>query len=549
MVAGVSTIHIALLVIAADDGIMPQTKEHLHILKLLGVNNGIIALTKTDLIDDDDWIDLVELEIRDLVTDTFLMDAPIIRTSTESGEGIDTLKNTIIDQSKLTGTGLDRGFFHLPVDRVFSKTGFGSVVTGTVLSGKVKTASDLDIIPGNQKAKIRGMQTHGAETVSVKMGDRAAINLAGTELDDLFRGAVIAEPNWVKSTEKLVAHVTMIPDIKWKLKNRQRVHLHIGTTEVIAKAVLPRPLEGGQSGNVMFLLEKPVAALMDERFIIRSYSPMETIGGCVVLDPNPQTTRKGLRKWTSILDLNPSERFNQFVSESWKSPKSLGNWSRHFHTNETQVKAWYNETGIRNEKGLLFTIESLEKSVELIKKILIQFHEKNPYKKSLSKDRLKEETKFSGNWLSFLLASMETELIYAEGGYALKSHSVVLSDEDESLAKELELSVKSSLYQLPKADDLLSESPKKALEILHILKDNEKVVEVARGMWIHVDVLNKLKDELHAYFSSKPEMKVADFKTMTNTSRKTAIPLLEYCDKYGFTERNGDIRQKGENCG
>ena len=154
MVAGVSTIHMALLVIAADDGIMPQTKEHLQIIKLLGVQNGIIALTKTDIPDDPDWIDLVELEIQDLVADTFLKNAHIIRTSTETGVGIDTLKSAILDQSKVIEAGLERGFFHLPVDRVFSKTGFGSVVTGTVLSGRAKTGSELEIIPGNHKAKV-----------------------------------------------------------------------------------------------------------------------------------------------------------------------------------------------------------------------------------------------------------------------------------------------------------------------------------------------------------------------------------------------------------
>jgi len=243
MVAGVSTIHIALLVIAADDGIMPQTKEHLHILQLLGVKQGIIALTKTDLADDNDWNDLVELEIQDLIVDTFLKDAPIIRTSVETGEGIDTLKQAILSQSKNIETELDRGFFHLPVDRVFSKTGFGSVVTGTVLSGKAKDGQELEIIPGNQKAKVRGLQTHGTETLSVKMGDRAAINLAGTNLDDLYRGAVIADPRWMKSTEKLIARVTLIEDTRWKLKNRQRVHLHIGTTEVVARAVMQKSLE------------------------------------------------------------------------------------------------------------------------------------------------------------------------------------------------------------------------------------------------------------------------------------------------------------------
>lgn len=549
MVAGVSTVHIALLVIAADDGIMPQTKEHLHILKLLGVEHGIIALTKTDIPGDKDWIDLVELEIQELVAHTFLKDAPIIRTSTETGEGVGELKSVIVELSKSIEAGLDRGFFHLPVDRVFSKTGFGSVVTGTVLSGKTKTGTELEIIPGNQKAKVRGLQTHGTDTKSVKMGDRAAINLAGTELEDLHRGTIIAEPNRVKATEKLIAHVTMIPDTKWKLKNRQRVHLHMGTAEVMAKAVLPTLLEAGQSGNVLFLLEKPVAALMDERFIIRSFSPMETIGGCVVLDSNPTQFRKALRIWADRLETTPSKRFLQFVSEFWKSPQSLGNWSRQFHTNESQIKDWLKSLNIRNEKGLLFMTDSFEKSSTLIRQILTTFHEENPYKKSLSKDRIQEATGFNGNWLSFMLASLDNELITVEGGYALKSHSVVLSGADVALAKKIEATVKTAQFDLPSAKIIHPENEKKGLEVLHILKDEEKVLDVARGMWIHVEVLNKLKDDLSAYFASNDAMKVADFKSITGTSRKTAIPLLEYCDKNALTERDGDVRRKGEHCG
>ena len=549
MVAGVSTVHIALMVIAVDDGIMPQTKEHLHILKLLGVKHGIIALTKTDIPDDKDWIDLVELEIQDLVADTFLKDAPIIRTSTETGEGIGELKSVIVELSKSIEAGLDRGFFHLPVDRVFSKTGFGSVVTGTVLSGKTKTGTELEIIPGNQKAKVRGLQTHGTDTKSVKMGDRAAINLAGTELEDLHRGTIIAEPNRVKATEKLLAHVTMVPDTKWKLKNRQRVHLHLGTAEVMAKVVLPSPLEANQSGNVLFLLKKPVAALMDERFIIRSFSPMETIGGCVVLDSNPTQFRKALRIWADKLEKTSSKRFLQFVSEFWKSPQSLGNWSRQFHTHESQIKDWVKSLNIRNEKGLLFRADSFEKSSTLIRQILTTFHEENPYKKSLSKDRLQDNTSFSGHWLSFILESMRDELITVEGGYALKSHSVVLSDADAALAKKIEATVKTAQFDLPSAKTIHPENEKKGLEVLHILKDEEKVLDVARGMWIHVEVLNKLKDDLSAYFASNNAMKVADFKSMTSTSRKTAIPLLEYCDEHGLTERDGDLRTKGEHCG
>ncbi len=548
MVAGVSTIHIALLVIAADDGIMPQTREHLHILKLLGVRNGIIALTKTDLADDEDWIDLVELEIRDLIANTFLKDSPIIRTSVETGEGIDDLEKEILNQSKSISAGLDRGFFHLPVDRVFSKTGFGSVVTGTVLSGKTKTGQELEIIPGNQKAKVRGMQTHGTETNSVKMGDRAALNLAGTELSGLYRGTVAVEPNWVRPTEKIIARVTMIPDTRWKLKSRQRVHIHIGTAEVIAKVNISdnKRLEAGQCGNVLFLLEKQVAAIMDERFIIRSFSPMETIGGCIVLDPNPTPVKKALRDWTASICEDQADRLMQFVEYFWKSPKSAGNWSRQFHTSENQIKAWLKEKGILNEKGILFTKKKQKASGEMLQHILTEFHKENPYKKSLSKEMLKDSAGFSTNWLNFILEKMADELIYVEGGYALKSHSVVLSDADESLATQLEKKVRNADFGLPTADLLFPDNAKNALEILHILKDREKVVEVSRGMWIHVEVLDKLKDELSRYFASNPKMKVADFKDLTGTSRKTAIPLLEYCDRQGLTNRIGDVRTKGE---
>jgi len=549
MVAGVSTIHIALLVIAADDGIMPQTKEHLHILKLLGVKQGIIALTKTDLADDHDWIDLVELEIQDLVADTFLKDAPIVRTSIETGEGTETLKQAILTHSKNIETELDRGFFHLPVDRVFSKKGFGSVVTGTVLSGKTKIGSDLEIIPGNQKAKVRGIQTHGTETSSVKMGDRAAINLAGTDLNELYRGTVIVDPYWVNSTKKLIAHVTLIEDTRWKLKNRQRVHLHLGTAEVVARAVMQDPLEAGQSGNALFYLEKPIAALMDERFIIRSLSPMETIGGCVVLDSNPIPIRKELKLWTASLQESPSERIKQFVSQYWKSPKSLGNWARHFQTTESQVKNWIKSEEIKNEKGFLFTSEKRDESMEYIREVLTQFHKENPYKKSLSQDRLKDATHFSTNWLSYILDYMVDELIKLEGGFALKSHSVVLSDSDASLAKILEDSVKQAGYAILNAKELSSENPKITLEILYILKGEGKIIEVGRGLWIHGDVLDKLKDDLCLFFTANPQLNVSDFKTITNTTRKSAIPLLEYSDKHGLTERVGNSRIKGENCG
>ena len=548
MVAGVSTIDIALLVVAADDGIMPQTKEHLHILKLLGLNKGIIAITKTDLIDDLDWIDLIELELRELVSDTFLKDAPIFRTSIEKNEGINDLKNEIINSSKTISTVSNRGFFHMPIDRVFSKVGFGTIVTGTVLSGKINSNIDLEVFPGNKITKVRGLQTHGINTSSVKIGDRAAINLSGKELDQISRGSVITEPGFVKETDKLIAKVSMISDTNWRLKNRQRVHLHIGTAEVMAKVVINKSIQAGEKSNVLFLLEKPLAILMNERFIIRSFSPMETIGGCIVLDPNPIFKKKKLKEWIKDLDSKPLKRFNQFINKFWKTPESIGNWARRFHTTQAEIKDWINESSLLNKKGMVYSSEALEKSIKIVHEVLALFHQKNPYKNSLSKERIQVSSQLSISWLSFILTSLEDEVIYIDGGFALKSHSVQLSVSDDSLVQNIEKLLIEAGYKLSKAIDLEETDERKALELLHLLKNDKKVYEVIQGLWIHSSVMDKLIHKISQYFSTHEKMNISDFKSMTKTSRKNAIPLLEFLDKMKITQREGDIRIKGEAC-
>ena len=548
MVAGVSTIDIALLVVAADDGIMPQTKEHLHILKLLGLKKGIIAITKTDLINDLDWIDLIELELRELVSNTFLKDAPIFRTSVVKNEGIDDLKNEIIISSKTLDTSPNRGFFHMPIDRVFSKVGFGTIVTGTVLSGKIGSSIDLEVFPGNKITKVRGLQTHGNNTSSVKMGDRAAINLSGKELDNISRGSVITEQGFVKETNKLIANVMMISDTKWKLKNRQRIHLHIGTAEVIAKVVINKTIQAGEKSNVVFLLEKPLAILMNERFIIRSFSPMETIGGCIVLDLDPLFKGKRLKEWVNILDSEPSRRFNQFINKFWKTPESIGNWARRYHTTQSEIKDWIINTKLLNKKGMVFSPESLKKSIKIVHEELKSFHQKNPYKNSLPKERIHVNTGLSVSWLAFILISMEDELIYIDGGFALKSHLVQLSKSDDSLVQNIEKLLIQAGFNLTKAIELEQSDQKKSLELLHILKKDKKVYEVIQGMWIHSSVWDKLIHKISQYFLTHKKINISDFKTMTRTSRKNAIPLLEFLDKKKITEREGDMRIKGEAC-
>ena len=293
-------------------------------------------------------------------------------------------------------------------------------------------------------------------------------------------------------------------------------------------------------------MEKEVAAIMDERFIIRSFSPMETIGGCIVLDPNPMSTKKELRKWTNILELNPSKRLKQFVSFFWKMPKSKAEWGHYFQVNESQIDKWIIKEDIQHQNELLFNQEEFERSIELVDEVMQRFHRENQYKEFVSKEKLIDTSGFSENWLSFILKSMSNYVVNLKGGYALKDHSVSLTDSDLKLTTKLEELLIKASYDLPNIDDLYSDDSRKALSLLHVLKNNEKVVEIKQGLWIHTTLIDKLKHELSQYFASSTEMKVSDFKKITSSSRKSAIPLLEYCDKKSFTIRQGDMRIKGD---
>ncbi len=319
MVAGVSTIQIALIVIAADDGLMPQSYEHIDILQFLNVQHAIIALTKTDIAEES-WIKMVEKDISSYLDKTNFKNANIVRTSTKTLEGIDKLNKEIISLSKNLIANKDRGFFYLPVDRVFSKKGHGTVVTGTVLSGSLIPGEEVDIIPGNNKALARSLQTHGNITSKVQMGDRAAINLSNIDKDKINRGSVLVEKNLIEPSSRIIAYIKMTNNTKWKIKNKQSVHLHLGTSQVVAKVItFGFTLSSGQSGNVLFELNYPISAINDQRFIIRSLSPMETIGGCVVLDQNPRFSKKELKNFIKNIELDPALRLNQLIDIKWKN--------------------------------------------------------------------------------------------------------------------------------------------------------------------------------------------------------------------------------------
>ena len=546
MVAGVSTIQIALIVIAADDGLMPQSYEHIDILQFLNVQHAIVALTKTDIAEES-WIKMVEKDISSYLDKTNFKNANIVRTSTKTLEGIDKLNKEIISLSKNLIANKDRGFFYLPVDRVFSKKGHGTVVTGTVLSGSLAPGEEVEIIPGNNKALARSLQTHGNITSKVQMGDRAAINLSNIDKDKISRGSVLIEKNLIEPSSRIIAHIKMTNNTKWKIKNKQSVHLHLGTSQVVAKVITyGLTLSSGQSGNVLFELNYPISAINDQRFIIRSLSPMETIAGCVVLDQNPRFSKKELKNFIKNMELDPALRLNQLINIKWKNPLSLDQWSKIFNVKNTLIQKWSKNQNIINDKNFLFNKIILEKSKRRALDTLAEFHSKNPYKKSILRDELISLLGFGKKWFEKIINELANEVSMVGAGYALSNNKVDLNEADIKIANEIESKLLDSKFNLLSSINFESLTPDKALQILYILKDKEKIIQIDSDLWIHRNCYNNLLMLLSSFFDKNKYLSISEFKSLTSTTRKNAIPLLEYCDKSDLTIRENNNRTKGE---
>ena len=546
MVAGVSTIQIALIVIAADDGLMPQSYEHIDILQFLNVQYAIVALTKTDIAEES-WIKMVEKDISSYLDKTNFKNANIVRTSTKTLEGIDKLNKEIISLSKNLIANKDRGFFYLPVDRVFSKKGHGTVVTGTVLSGSLAPGKEVEIIPGNNKALARSLQTHGNITSKVQMGDRAAINLSNIDKDKISRGTVLIEKNLIEPSSRIIAYIKMTENTKWKIKNKQSVHLHLGTSQVVAKVITyGLTLSSGQSGNVLFELNYPISAINDQRFIIRSLSPMETIAGCVVLDQNPRFSKKELKNFIKNIELDPAHRLNQLINIKWKNPLSLDQWSKIFNVKNTLIQKWSKNQNIIIDKNFLFNKIILEKSKRRALDTLAEFHSKNPYKKSILRDELINLLGFGKKWFEKIINELANEVSMVGAGYALSKNKVDLNETDIKIANQIESKLLDSKFNLLSSINFESLTSDKALQILYILKDKEKIIQIDSDLWIHRNCYNNLLMLLSSFFDKNKYLSISEFKSLTSTTRKNAIPLLEYCDKSDLTIRENNNRTKGE---
>ena len=546
MAAGAYSVNMALLAIAADDGIMPQTIEHLNIISHYGIKKCIVALTKIDKVDDV-LLETNYIKIKKMLGGYNFEKISIIKTSINDLMSIKKLKDAIILESLVKEEKIDRGFFFFPVDRVFSKKGFGTVCTGTVISGTTQIGSELQIFPGNYVGKIRGMQSHGLEVKKTAIGDRISINFSNLDKKSIFRGSTLFDIDKLKAVKNIIAKVNMVKKTKWLLKNNQKVHINIGTSHTIGIVKgLSKSIGYNDSSNVFIILQKPIVVLNGQKFIIRSLSPSETIAGGEILHQQSEDyAKKELSFLLKNLTCKTEERLLTLVSFSWNNINKISHYSKILNISNEKVLDLAKKVGISILKDSLYLKSNLIKCSKIIEKVIFKYHYENPLLEKLAKTKAEALLKMSKNLIDLALQESRCNVVIFEDGYALKQHKVVIKDDNKILSSEIQKKLIESKFHFLNSYDLVDTNDKTQKEILYALKKKKKLVEITANSWIHISTLKAIKIILKEHFIKKDEIAISEFKKMTGTSRKYAIPLLEFLDKMELTQRRGNIRVKG----
>ena len=566
MLAGAHGIDVLALVIAADEGVMPQTIEHFDICRLLGVNKGVVVITKTDLVDEEMLL-LVQEDARELVAGSFLDGAPIVPVSSRTGAGLERLRSTlktIADEVPPKSSDL---VTRLPIDRAFSMKGFGAVVTGTLISGEIAEGAALDLLPKGISVRVRGAQVHGKAVEKARAGQRTAVNLAGVDVEQLERGMVLTEPKTLHPTQIIDARIDVLANASRGVRSRSRIRLHIGATEVLGRVrVLDQPAEisPGHSALAQLRLEVPIVAVHNDRFIIRSYSPAETIAGGVVLDPLASKHRgkeieKTRQRLNRLLSTSATEKLAAFVESSSlrglriEDLVAATGWKREV---VTQINSQAQKEGtIVEAGGILLFRESFERLSRNVLNELESYHKREPLARGMLRETLREKVFAHSHpeLFSGVLGKLESsgQVVSEKDIVRVSTHRVDLSDHDLQLREKLEQTFIDAGIESPSIDEAMTRAGVTApmrlagRKILQLLIDDHTLVRVQNEMFVHKGVLEELKGKLLAYAArNEPErlIDVAGFKDLAGVSRKYAIPLLEYFDREHITRRAGDKR-------
>ncbi len=554
MLAGAGGIDIVLLVIAADEGVMPQSREHLAICELLKIKAGIVIITKADLVDDD-WLQLVTDDVRIFVKGTFLEEAEIIPVSSKNGLNLELLKKKIRDLAVTVKPKLIHGIFRLPIDRVFTLKGFGTVVTGTALSGTIMLDSPVEILPSGIKSKVRGLQTHGRGVDKALAGQRIGLNLQGVDRELLNRGDVVVVPDRFVPTRTIDAKLEMLKDAP-AVKSRSRVHFYAGTSETIARIIIygMDEVKAGESCYCQFRLEDPVVTLSGDRYIIRRFSPLETIGGGEILDPHPIRRKKkmGIEDLELFEKGTLSDKLETLVKRFRFQGCKVFQMEGWFHVNLPEIASTIDRLAgkgvLIRSHDTLFHRESFDAFRDELKAFLGRFHSENPLKGGMPKEELKARLKNEGKGedeIFELLPKIE-EIAIDKDMVRLKSFSVSLSTANKGIKEKIISLLNKDGFQPPSRSELaqtLSINEKEAGDLLKLMVQEGTLVRINDATYISKVQYDRMIGLLRDFNSRKPEMTVAEFRDLLGTTRKYALPLLEYLDSNKITLRIGDIRK------
>ena len=559
MVAGVVGMDMVLLVIAADEGIMPQTKEHMDILHLLGIQKCIVVLNKMDLVDPE-WLELMEEEVRDQLQDTFLKDAPVVKVSSVTGEGLKELTDEIV---KMETSEVQEKEIHtiprLPIDRVFTISGFGTIVTGTLISGIIRKDDTLQLYPWNAPCKVRNIQVHGKNVDECSAGQRVAVNLTGIKKEDISRGDVLASSNSMKGTTLLDVKLKILKDSNRIVKNRSRLHLFTGTSEVLCRAILldRDELKAGEECFAQLRLEQELALRKGDRFVVRFYSPMETIGGGEVLEPNPKAKRRF--KEAALEELRRKEAGSSVdvVQMHVKSHRdtliTITELAKLTALSEEEIRQDVSELEDGSE-ALVFPMKKdtyvWMRDDELylqdqIKAELKKYHHKFPYRHGIKKAEI--QTKYMKKIKPVVAAKIfehwETEeSIISSGEYLHLPEFEILKDARyEGCRKLLLNSFEKAEYQFVKLSEtgVEKEYADMAEDILLLLREENQVVRLSEDAYTVKPLLEMAAEKIREVVHQQPVITISEVRDLFSTSRKNAKLILEYTDGQRITRNTG----------
>lgn len=557
MLAGIGGIDLAMLIIAADEGIMPQTKEHLAILDLLQIPSGIIVLTKTDLASDLSWLELLETDIRLAVSDTVLQNAPIIRVSAKTKDGINSLITNLqsLLENKPTRPNLNRP--RLPIDRVFSISGFGTVLTGTLSDGNLSIGDEIEILPSKLTGRIRGLQTHKKKEEIAQLGSRTAVNISGVDINLIKRGEVLVHPNQYQSTRRIDVKLNVLKDISQSIKHNDEVKFFVGASETIATLRLlgTEELKAGETGWVQLELKEPIVTVRGDRFILRRPSPSETLGGGVVIDHQPKGRHKlfdedVIKSLESLSHGTPAEILLEAAS-------ALGIASIKEMITKSRLESAQAEIAIeelikshqlvvfeenKKQESLASTSSHWQMTKEKILGFVNEYHKQYHLRNGMPKEELKNKIKLPAKMFNTILDFLITNYDLRITGFALSSpeHKIKFNEQEQLQVQQLRRRFESSPYATPSVKESQQEVGE---EIINALVESGEFIIVSEDVIFlkkdYDEMVSKIKTEIE----KKNKITLAEVRDLLNTTRKYGQALLEHLDQIGVTMRDGDARK------